>query len=146
MKNSRINYNRITPLHLRANGRVENLCLISTKYCVLLIRKKEIGNQHFITIYWLRASPNISTKVPPALLLNNKISRTKTPTVNHEIDKGVHQKLEAHNKIMKDKMKKYFNNRYQTKNRQIHIRDRVLVKQPRLNKLTSPVRSRSLFC
>ena len=66
--------------------------------------------------------------MPPALLLNNKIPKTKIPAVNHEIDAGVHQKLEAHDKIMKDKMKKYFGNRYQTKNRQIHMRDRALVK------------------
>ena len=78
----------------------------------------------------------MSTKVPPALLLNDKIPRTKIPTVSREIDNGVHRKLEAHDKIMKDKMKKYFDNRYQTKNRQIHIGDHVLVKQPRLNKLT----------
>ena len=37
----------------------------------------------------------MSTKVPPALLLNNKIPRTKVPIVNHEIDKGVYQKLES---------------------------------------------------
>ena len=80
----------------------------------------------------------MSTKVPPALLLNDKIPRTKIPTVSHEIDNGVHRKLEAHDKIMKDKMKKYFDNRYRTKNRQIHIGDHVLVKQPRLNKLTPP--------
>ena len=35
-------------------------------------------------------------------------------------------------------MKKYFDSRYHTKNRQMHIGDCVLVKQPRLNKLTPP--------
>ena len=85
----------------------------------------------------------MSTKVPPTLLLNNKVPRTKILTVNHEIDKGVHKILEAHDKIMKDKMKKCFDNRYWTKTCQIHIGhighiDRVLVKQPRLNKLTPP--------
>ena len=39
---------------------------------------------------------------------------------------------------MKVKMKKYFDNRYHTKNRQMHIGDCVLVKQPRINKLTPP--------
>ena len=58
----------------------------------------------------------MSTKLPPALLLNNKIPRTKIPTINHEIDNKIHQKLEVRDKIMKDKMKKYFNNRYDTKN------------------------------
>ena len=78
----------------------------------------------------------MSTKVPPALLLNKKIPRTKILTANHEIGMEVHQKLEAHDKIMKDKMKKYFENQYRTKNRQIYIGDHVLVKQPTLNKLT----------
>ena len=56
----------------------------------------------------------MSTKLPPALLLNNKIPRTKIPTINPQIDNKVHQ-LEAHDKIMKDKLKKYFNNRYHKK-------------------------------
>ena len=80
----------------------------------------------------------MSTKVPPALLLNSKIRRTKIPAINHGIDNRVHQKLEAHDRIIRDKMKKYFNSRYHTKNRQMHIGDCVLVKQPRLNKLTPP--------
>ena len=86
-----------------------------------------------------RASPNMSTKVPTALSLNSKIPRTKIPTINHEIDNKVHQKLKADDKIMKDKMKKYFYNRYHTKNRQMHIGDGVLVKQPRINKLMPPL-------
>ena len=52
----------------------------------------------------------MSTKVLPALLLNNKLARTRIPTINHEIGNKVHQKLEAHDKIIKDKMKKYFDN------------------------------------
>ena len=92
-----------------------------------------------------RVSPSMSTKVPPALLLNNKIPRTKIPTVNHEIDKGFHKKLESHDEIMKDKMKKYFDNQYRTKNRQIHIGDHVLVKQLRLNKLAPPFDPDSYF-
>ena len=63
-----------------------------------------------------RVSLNMSTKVPPALLLKNKIPRTKIPTINHEIDNKIHQKLEVQDKIMKDKMNKYFDNRYLTKN------------------------------
>ena len=82
-----------------------------------------------------RVSPNIFTKMPTALLLNNKIPRTKITAINYKIDNRIHQKLEAHEKIMKDKMKKYFDNGYHTKHRQMHIRDCVLVKQPRLNKL-----------
>ena len=57
-----------------------------------------------------RVSPNLCTKVPPALLLNNKTPSTKIPTISHEIDNKVHPKLEVHDKIMKDKMKKYFGN------------------------------------
>ena len=78
----------------------------------------------------------MSTKVPPALLLNKKIPRTKILTANHDIGMEVHQKLEAHDKIMKDKIKNYFENQYRTKNRQMYIGDHVLVKQPTLNKLT----------
>ena len=65
----------------------------------------------------------MSTKVSPPLVLNNKTPRIKNPTINHEVDNRVHQKLEAHDRIMKDKIKKYFDNWYNTKNRQMHIGD-----------------------
>ena len=71
-------------------------------------------------------------------MLKSKIPRTKIQTTDHEIDNRVHHKFEAHDKIIKDKMKKYFNNQYHIKNCQMHIGNCVLVKQPRLNKLTPP--------
>ena len=77
-------------------------------------------------------------KSATSFVVNNKIPRTKISTINHEIDNRVHQKLEAHDRIIKDKMKKYFDSRYRTKNRQMHIGDCLLVKQPRLNKVTPP--------
>ena len=139
MKNSRITHNRITPLRPRANGIVENFMRNLNKI-LRITNMQKINWKSALYSYLLayRVSPNMSIKVPPALLLNNKIPRTKIPPVNHEIDKGVHQKLEAEDKIMKDEMKKYFDNRYRTKNCQIHIGDCALVKQPRLNKLTPP--------
>ena len=139
MKNSRITHNRITPLHPRANGIVENFMRNLNKILrIANMQKRNWESALYNYLLTYRVSPNMSTKVPPALVLNNKIPRRKIPRVNHKIDKEVHKKLEAHDKIMKNKIKKYFDNRYRTKNRQIHIRDRVLVKQPRLNKLTPP--------
>ena len=137
VKNSGITHNRITPLHPRANGIIENFMRNLNK----TLRLANMQKRHWKSVLYnylppYRVSPNMSTKVPPALLLNNKIPRTKVPTVNHEINKGVHQKLEAHDKIMKDKIKKDSDNQFRPKNCQIHIGDRVLVKQPRLNKLT----------
>ena len=129
MKNSRITHNRISPLYPRANGIVENFMRNLNKILhIANMQKRNWKSALYNYLLAYRVSPNMSTKVPPALLLNNKIPKTKIPAVNHEIDAGVHQKLEAHDKIMKDKMKKYFGNRYQTKNRQIHMRDRALVK------------------
>ena len=137
MKSYGITHNCITPLHPRANGIVENFMRNLNKILrIANMQKRNWKSALYNYLLAFRVSPNMSTKVPPALLLNNKIPRTKIPTVNHKTDKGVYKKLEAHDKIMKDKMKKYFDNRYQTKNRQIHIGDHVLVKQPRLNKLT----------
>ena len=139
MKNSRITHNRITPLHPRANGIVQSFMRNLNK--ILRIADMQKRNwksalHNYLLAY--RVSPNMSTKVPPAFLVNNKIPRIKIPTINHEIDNRVHQKLEAHDRIIKDKMRKYFDSRYHTKNRQMHTGDCVLVKQPRLNKLTPP--------
>ena len=118
MKNSRITHNRITPLHLRANGIVENFMRNLNKILrIANMQKRNWKSALYNYLLAYRVSPNMFTKVPPVLLSNNKIPRTKIPTVNHEIDMGVHKKLEAHDKIMKEKMKKYFDNRYRTKNR-----------------------------
>ena len=140
MKNSRITHNRIAPLHPSANGIVENFKPNLNK----ILRIANMQKRHWKSALYsyslaCRVSPNMSTKVPPALLLNNKIPKiTKIPTTDRVIDNRVHQKLEAHDKIIRDEMKKYFDNRYHTKNRQMQIGDCVLAKQPRLNKLTLP--------
>ena len=124
VKNSRITHSLITPLHPRANGIVKIFMRNLNK--ILHIANMQNRNwksalyNYFLTY---RVSPNMSTKVPPALLLNKKIPRTKIPTINYEIGNKVHQKLEAHDKIMNDKMKKYFDNRYHTKNCQMLMGD-----------------------
>ena len=115
MKNYGITHNRITPLHPRPNGIVENFMRNLNK--ILRIANMQNRNwksalYNYLLTYGV--SPNMSAKVPPALLLN-KIPKTKIPAITQEIDNKVHQKLEAHDKIMKHKIKKYFDNLYHKK-------------------------------
>ena len=74
------------------------------------MQKRNIKLALYTYLLACRVSPNVSTKVTPSLLLNNEIPRTKIQTINHKIYNKVHQKLEAHGKITKDKMKKYSDN------------------------------------
>ena len=111
MRNSAITHNRSTPLHPRTNKIVENFMRNLNK--ILRIANMQNRNwkpalHNYLLTY--RVSPNMSAKVPPALLLNKKIPKGRILTINYEIDNKVHQKLEVHDKIMKDKMKKYFDN------------------------------------
>ena len=109
MRNSRITHNRITPLHPKANGIVESFMRNLNKILPIAdMQKINWKSALYNDLLGYRVSPNMSTKVPPALLLNNKIPRTSMPTINHEIDNRVHQKLEAHDRIIMDEMKKYF--------------------------------------
>ena len=86
MKNSRITYNRITPLHLRANGLVEHFLFNLNKILrIAHMQKRNCKSALYNYLLTYKLSPNMSNKVPPALLLNN-------------------------DKIMKDKMKKSFDN------------------------------------
>ena len=111
MKNSRITCNRITPLHARAKTIVENFIRNLNKIPgVANMQKRNRKLALYTYLLTCRVSPNVSTKVSPSLLLNNEIPRTKTQTIYHEIYNKVHQKLEAHGKITKDKMKKYSDN------------------------------------
>ena len=78
MKNSRITHNGITPLHPKANGIVANFMRNLNK----ILRIANIQNRNWKSALYnylltYRVSPNMSTKVPPALLLNNKITNTK---------------------------------------------------------------------
>ena len=96
MKNSRITHNRITLLHPGANGIVENFMRNLNKILSFAnMQKRDWKSALYNYLLAYRVSPNMSTKVPPALLLNNKTPRTKIPTTD---------------KIIKDKMKKYFDN------------------------------------
>ena len=114
MKNSRITYNRITPLHLRANGLVEHFLFNLNKILrIANMQKRNCKSALYNYLLTYKLSPNMSNKVPPALLLNN-------------------------DKIMKDKMKKSFDNLYNTKIYQMRVGDCVLMKHPRINKLPSP--------
>ena len=99
------------PLHPRTNGIGENFMGNLSKIPrIANMQKRNWKSALYNYLLAYRVSLNMSTKVPPALLLNKKIPRTKIPTANHEIGMEVHQKVEAHDKIMKDKMKKYFEN------------------------------------
>ena len=91
MKNSRITHNRIIPLHPRANGIVESFMRNLNKILRIAdMQKRNWKSALYNYLLTYRVSPNMSTKVPPALLLNNKTPRTKIPTINHEIGNSVH--------------------------------------------------------
>ena len=124
------------PLHPRAKVIVEHFMRHLSKIIrIANMQKRNRKSALYNYLLAYRVSPKMSTKVPPAMLLNNKIPRTKIPRISHEIDNEVYQKLEAHGKIMKGKMNKYFDNRYRTKNRQMHTEGCDFVKQQRLIKL-----------
>ena len=78
IKNSRITHNRITPLHPRANGIVENFMRNHNKMlCVANMQQRNWKSPLYNYLLTYRVSLNMSTKVQPALLLKNKISENK---------------------------------------------------------------------
>ena len=111
MKNSRITHNRVAPLHPRGNGMFEDfLHNINKVLHIANMQNRNWKSALFNYLLTYQVSPKMSAKVPPVLLLNNEIPRIKIPRINHKIDNKVHQKLEAHDKILKDKIKRYFDN------------------------------------
>ena len=77
MKNYRITYSRISPLHPRANGIVENFMRNLNKTLrIANMQNKNWKSAFYNYLLTYRILPNMSTEVPPALLLNDKIPRT----------------------------------------------------------------------
>ena len=138
LKTCGIKHRKITPLWPKANGQVENF----NKPLMKAIKSAKIQGQSWIYAMhqFLRAyrcTPHTTTGFTPYRLLFGRDPRTKMPdaeSFTHPDDRNVRKRdAEA-----KDIMKRYADKRLHAEANPIDTGDTVLVKQPRLNKLSTP--------
>ena len=80
-----------------------------------------------------RITPHSTTLISPSGSLYNRKIRCKIPTYEEVKDNELTQR----DKLSKEKTKTYFNKRFGARVSRIKVGDFVLVKQPKINKLTS---------
>jgi hypothetical protein len=83
-----------------------------------------------------RATPHATTGKCPAELLYNRTVGTKLPQCTTENTMPVHQEVKERDTRLKKKMKEYADNKTKAKSSNIKEGDIVLVRQPKLNKMS----------
>ena len=83
-----------------------------------------------------RSTPHSTTGIPPSKLLFDYEPKTLLPQITPTHQPQTKQPVFARDKLMKGKIKKYSDNHHHAKPKNIVVNDKVLVKQPKVTKLT----------
>ena len=138
MKQKGISHHRITPLHPKANSAAENFMRNLNKTVrTAAIEQKPWKQALYDFLLNYRISVHTTTQVSPAEVLYGRKIRGKIPMVNTEPNYEKLAKLPENDERSKLKMKYYTDNRYHAKESCLAEGDFVLVRQRKLNKLTS---------
>ena len=141
LKDNGIKHRKITPLWPQANGEIErqNRSFLKRMQIAQIERedwKKAL--QTYLVAY--RNTPHPSTGVCPAELLFRRKLRTKLPELR-EVAK-LDEEVRDRDKDKKVKMKEYADRARNAEENSLVAGDKVLLKQQRLNKWTTPFESR----
>ena len=129
-------HRKITPLAPQANGTVEAFM----KPLVKTMKTATASGKNFkstLTVFLMnyRSTPHPSTGLSPFEIMFNRKMKTKLPTYSTPIKDTSIRKRDTH---IKQKNKKYADERRKAKSCTLKPGDPVLVKQPKQNKLTTP--------
>jgi hypothetical protein len=132
-------HNHKIPYAPWANGMAENFMKNLKK--LMMICKLEKKNwrqqlQRFLRAY--RATPHKSTGFAPAtLMFNGRLYRTRMPSMKSQ-PSAFHEQVQKNDEKAKAAMKRSADDKIYVKESDLRIGDKVLVRQPRLCKTTSP--------
>ena len=135
MMYSGINHRKITPLWPRANGLVENFMKPLNKAIkTAAVQGKSWKQELYKFLRNYRATPHVTTNIPPAVALYGRNIRTLIPEIlAPTTDKG----MQLRDRSQKVKQKFYAEKRLcQRKPHDINVGDTVLVRKTKENKLT----------
>ena len=123
-----------------AYGEVERFMQPLTK----VIRAAYIERKDWVTalhefVFAYRVTPHSSTNIPPADLMFQRRIRYSIPDATNKLNHiDLEEKLEFNDRTKKELATDYATLRHHAKPCSLPVGDRVLVKQPRKNKLSSP--------
>ena len=127
-------HRKVTPLWPEANGEAERFVRTFKKLLLTSGQNWKKDMHSFFRSY--RMTSHCTTGIPPATAFFNRSFKGKFPEVMWK--SSTSQSLVARDTVQKAKMKKYADNRRNTKQSQMALGDCVLVKQPKVNKFSTP--------
>ena len=131
-----IYHRHTTPLHPSANGEVErqNRTLLK-RIKIAQAEGKEWKSEIRKFLFAYRTTPHSTTGGTPSELMFNRKIRTKLPDIQFSLND---EEIRDKDMYMKEKNRQYIDTKRKAEERNIEIGDKVLVKQDRENKLSTP--------
>ena len=129
-------HRKITPEWPRANGEAERLMKTLEKAMrTAVVQGKNWKQELFTFLRQYRATPHSTTGKSPSELLNGRKFKSTLPLV--QFDQASPEIIQADAK-RKEKMKEYADKCNHAKNTDLNVGDKVLIKQPKQNKMSTP--------
>lgn len=135
-------HRRITPMWPRANGEAERLMRTLEKAIrTAVIEGKSWRQELFTFLRQYRATPHSTTGKSPSELLNGRKLKSTLPQIQHDL---APQEVRQTDAKRKTEMKEYADRCSHAKNTDLSVGDKVLLKQPKQNKMSTPFKPEPL--
>ena len=129
-------HRRITPEWPRANGEAERLMKTLEKAIrTAAIQGKSWKQELFTFLRQYRATPHSTTGKSPSELLNGRKLKSTLPWVQYD---EVSPEIRHADATRKEKMKEYADKCRNAKSTDLSVGDKVLIKQPKQNNMSTP--------
>ena len=137
-----IKHRRITPLHPQANGTAERFMRTLGKAIRTAVTEGQDWTRELNKFLRNnRATPHSATKISPSEAMFGKTIRTKLPEFTQYVKTETSKVMRENDDKAKQKMKQHAESRNRVKDKELDVGDTVLVKQRKMNKLTTPFES-----
>lgn len=135
-------HRRITPMWPRANGEAERLMRTLEKAIrTAVIEGKNWRQELFTFLRQYRATPHSTTGKSPSELLNGRKLKSTLPQIQHDL---APQEVRQTDAKRKTEMKEYADRCSHAKNTDLSVGDKVFLKQPKQNKMSTPFKPEPL--
>ena len=135
-------HRRITPMWPRANGEAERLMRTLEKAIrTAVIEGKNWRQELFTFLRQYRATPHSTTGKSPSELLNGRKLKSTLPQIQRDL---APQEVRQTDAKRKTEMKEYADRCSHAKNTDLSVGDKVLLKQPKQNKMSTPFKPEPL--
>ncbi|KAK3754982.1 hypothetical protein QZH41_004427 [Actinostola sp. cb2023] len=136
------NHRKITPIWPRANGEAERLMRTLEKAIrTAVIEHKSWRQELFTFLRQYRATPHSTTGKSPSELLNGRKLKSTMPRLQQD---QASPEVRQNDAKRKEQMKEYADRHNHARASDLKVGDKVLVKQPKKNKLSTPFKPEPL--